>query len=382
MEPDYIFIINNRSGSRKGEEMEKLLHNLDVKTYNMYKLSKSIDSQNELYKLIKKNTVICIAAGDGSISWSCSIIDNLRKDKEFPKICIVPMGTGNDLSRTLGWGIKNLSYHKTIQLLEKIKICLRLDRVSSIDWWEIEYLDYNKKDKKKIKKLPIKMLCYLSFGYDAKITYNYQNDRNSDPEKFNSQLYNKLMYIKHGVGGVLNSSPKVDVKLNCNDKNIDIPLNCKSLKLLNINSAASGVYFWGKMIEEHYDIPKINDNKLEIISSYGLYNLIGLNIGISTVDRLSQSSKIIIDIKEGEFMQIDGEGFEMPKCKIKVSRFKQIPIIIGYKKSLGTEENIKDIDIKIQKAVTEYKKDYFKNNDNYNYDSSDYDDDDNYFKMD
>lgn len=357
MDNNYIFIINYKSGSRKGEEMHKLLNNIGIKTYDMYKLSKSIYIQNKLYNLINNDTIIAICGGDGSISWCCSIIDNLLINKEFPKIVIVPMGTGNDLSRTLGWGIKNLTYHKIMQLLEKIKICQRLDRISKIDWWEIEYLDC---DKEKVKNLPKRMLCYLSFGYDAKITYNYQNDRNKDPEKFNSQIYNKLMYIKYGIRELFNCSSYISVKLDCDNEITPIPSNCRSLKLLNINSAAAGVFFWGDNEEESYNSPKINDNKLEIVSSYGLYNLIGMNIGISSIERLSQSSEIIIDIKKGEFMQVDGEGFEMPKCKIKINRLKQIPIIVGYKESLGTENNIKESNIKVQKAVSHYKKDYFK----------------------
>jgi len=361
MNINYIFLINNKSGSRKGNEMQELIDNIGIKTFNLYKLSQSKDLQEELSKLIDNITIICICGGDGSISWACSIINKCCSI--MPRICVVPMGTGNDLSRTLGWGTKNLSYDKTIQLFEKINICIRLGRISKIDWWNIEYLDC---DPEEVKHLPTKMLCYMSFGYDAKITQHYQADRNRNPEKFNSQLYNKLMYIKHGFTEFFIPSLTINdkIRLSCDGKEMYIPNNCRSLKLLNINSAASGVFFWGDKIEKQYDEPTLNDNQMEIVSSFGVQNLLCQNIGFVEVTRINQSSETIIDIEKGVYIQIDGEGFEMPKCKIKVSRFKQIPIVVGYKKALGIPYMNKTYSI-VQRAVNEYKKDYWRVKDKY-----------------
>jgi len=352
----YIFLINSRSGSRRGADMRDLLISLDIKTYDMYELSKSDFLQIEFSHLIDSNTVVCICGGDGSISWACSIID--KCSTIFPKICVVPMGTGNDLSRTFGWGIKNLSNIKTIQLFEKIKICLKLNRTSKVDWWNIEYLDCNKSD---IQHLPTKMLCYMSFGYDARITHNYQADRNNNPKKFNSQVYNKLMYIKHGLPEFILPSSTIynKIQLKCDGEDTKIPTNCRSLKLLNINSAASGIFFWGNKKDEEYTEPSINDNKMEIVSSFGVHNLVCMNIGLMSVKRINQSTETIIDIEEGVYMQVDGEGFKMPKCKIRVSRFKQIPIVVGYKKVLGIPQMNRTHNT-IQRAITEYKKDYWK----------------------
>ena len=353
----YIFLINNRSGSRRGIDMRELLISMDIKTYDIYKLSKSEELQNELSNIIDRDTVICICGGDGSISWACSIIDKCVL-KIFPKICVVPMGTGNDLSRTLGWGIKNLSKDKTIQLFDKIRICINLGRVSKIDWWNIEYLDC---DKSKVNHMPTKMLCYISFGYDARISHNYQNDRNSNPEKFNSQFYNKLMYIKHGFSEFFIPSTRINdkVKLSCDNKRINVPVNCRSLKMLNINSAASGVFFWGNKVEKQHRVPTISDNRLEIVSSYGVHNLVGMNMGISEIKRISQSSETIVDVEEGVYIQIDGEGFRMPKCKVKINRFKQIPIVVGYKKTLGIP-NMDNTKYIVRQALKLYKKDYFR----------------------
>ena len=356
MDVNYIFLVNNKSGSRRGIKIKELLNELYIPTYDMYNLSKSDELQSELNKLIDSNTVICICGGDGSISWASSIIDKCVT-KIFPKICVVPMGTGNDFSRTLGWGIKNLSDVKLFQLLEKIQICLNLNRVSNVDWWNIEYLDC---DEEEIKHMPTKMLCYLSFGYDAKISQRYQADRNRNPERFNSQIFNKLMYVKHGFTEFIVPSKPINnqVSLTCDGEEMDVPSNCRSLKLLNINSAASGVFFWGNKEEKQYSSPALNDNKLEVVSSFGVHNLVAMNMGLTDIKRIQQSTETVINIEKGVYIQIDGEGFKMPKCRIRVTRYKQLPVVVGYKIPLGIPEMDSSNDT-VTRAIKNYKKDYW-----------------------
>lgn len=46
---------------------------------------------------------ILVAGGDGTIGWILNEI--ARKNiKPIPEVCILPVGTGNDLSRVMGWG--------------------------------------------------------------------------------------------------------------------------------------------------------------------------------------------------------------------------------------------------------------------------------------
>lgn len=49
--------------------------------------------------------MILIAGGDGTV---CSVINFMKTIPEWsktnPPVAILPLGTGNDLSRSLGWG--------------------------------------------------------------------------------------------------------------------------------------------------------------------------------------------------------------------------------------------------------------------------------------
>lgn len=60
---------------------------------------------------------ILVAGGDGTISM---ILNTISKLQRRPPVAILPLGTGNDLSRTLGWGSGHsgsIDFNKVIFLL-------------------------------------------------------------------------------------------------------------------------------------------------------------------------------------------------------------------------------------------------------------------------
>ena len=55
-----------------------------------------------MYKKVP-NLHILACGGDGTVGWILSVIDSLGIHPA-PPVAIMPLGTGNDLSRTLNWG--------------------------------------------------------------------------------------------------------------------------------------------------------------------------------------------------------------------------------------------------------------------------------------
>lgn len=47
------------------------------------------------------NTKLLVCGGDGSVGWLLSVLDKLHFDPR-PPVSVLPLGTGNDLSRSLG----------------------------------------------------------------------------------------------------------------------------------------------------------------------------------------------------------------------------------------------------------------------------------------
>ena len=56
----------------------------------------------ELYKKVP-NVRVLVCGGDGTVGWVLSAMDSLGLSY-FPPVAVIPIGTGNDLARTLGWG--------------------------------------------------------------------------------------------------------------------------------------------------------------------------------------------------------------------------------------------------------------------------------------
>ncbi|CAH2315675.1 diacylglycerol kinase kappa isoform X1 [Pelobates cultripes] len=63
---------------------------------------------------------ILVCGGDGSVGWVLSEIDNLGLHKQC-QLGVLPLGTGNDLARVLGWGSLCDDDAQLLQILEKLE---------------------------------------------------------------------------------------------------------------------------------------------------------------------------------------------------------------------------------------------------------------------
>ena len=188
-----VVLYNSRSGSSLtyGEYFlkaaRKLLHPAQVYDLDQH-------SPNVVIEMFKNvpNLRILVGGGDGTIAWVLHTLWLFYKDEteRIPPIGMVPLGTGNDLSRTLGWGgsldgMCLLSYlwkisQADISYVDKWKISIKSlgnDRLVS------EYVMYN----------------YMSLGCDATICGEIDDARKSHPALFFSQTATRVWYTTFGV---------------------------------------------------------------------------------------------------------------------------------------------------------------------------------------
>ncbi|KAI8803671.1 ATP-NAD kinase-like domain-containing protein [Cladochytrium replicatum] len=180
--------------------------------------------------LEKCRVVIC--GGDGTVGWVLSLIEEVSSEFEArpPSVAIIPMGTGNDLARVLGWG-GGWSWsagggEEVARILEGVVESeeVLLDRwvveieplglseetmeererepphiPSSKSSYSLSALDTN--DQRKPEGTEVKRLLmsnYLSIGADAGIALDFHRARESKPHYFRSRLLNKVWYALFG----------------------------------------------------------------------------------------------------------------------------------------------------------------------------------------
>lgn len=197
-----LVFINPKSGGNQGAKlMQKFQWLLNPR--QVFDLSQSGPKPAlELYKKVN-NMRILACGGDGTVGWLLSVLDELAFNPP-PPVAVLPLGTGNDLARSLGWG-----GGYTDEPISKILSNIRDGEVVQLDRWDLKVeknLNAQKDEGWKEKEdegakddLPINVLNnYFSIGVDAHIALEFHEAREAHPERFNSRLRNKTFYCQAG----------------------------------------------------------------------------------------------------------------------------------------------------------------------------------------
>ncbi|KAG1326948.1 putative Diacylglycerol kinase 4 [Cocos nucifera] len=119
-EAPMVVFVNSRSGGRHGPVLKNRLQELmgeeqvfDLSTvkpsefiqYGLACLEKLADLGDDCAKGTREKLRIMVAGGDGTVGWVLGCLGELfvQNREPVPPIGIIPLGTGNDLSRSFGW---------------------------------------------------------------------------------------------------------------------------------------------------------------------------------------------------------------------------------------------------------------------------------------
>ncbi|XP_066247871.1 eye-specific diacylglycerol kinase [Euwallacea similis] len=279
----------------------------------------------ELFRKVP-NLRVLACGGDGTVGWVLSVIDQIKM-KPAPPVGVLPLGTGNDLARALGWG-----GGYTDEPISKILTNINHSDTVLLDRWclDVETNPNTEQNNDGKDTLPLSVVNnYYSLGVDAHIALEFHEAREAHPEKFNSRLRNKMFYGQMGGKDLLRRKWKglADyVTLECDGN--DITPKLKELRVhaivfLNIASYGGGTKPWSKTMGT--SDPSTEDGLIEVLG-LTTYQLPLLQAGgHGTCITQCRSAKIVTT--KTIPMQVDGEACKLKPSIISISHLNKATML-------------------------------------------------------
>lgn len=268
---------------------------------------------------------VLVCGGDGTIGWVLNTVDKLKLANP-PAIAIFPLGTGNDLARTLGYGSGSDSSEDIGVVMDKID----RSEIVPLDRWKVEVIP-RRHLRIRLPTSTILMNNYLSVGVDALVTYNFHKARESPFYVMSSRIINKLIYFSYGTKDVLERQCQTlnkKLELSMDGKKIELP-EIESVVILNIPYWGAGVRPWDLGVG-HKDFnftPSYSDQKLEVFCVYSSFHIAQMQVGLSEPHRVGQAKEVKIKLYDSVPMQIDGEPWEQHPAEISLKHHSQVPVL-------------------------------------------------------
>ncbi|XP_031357921.1 diacylglycerol kinase theta isoform X3 [Photinus pyralis] len=351
VQPLLIFV-NVKSGGCQGLELISSFRKL-LNPYQVFDLDNGGPLPGLYVFRNIQNYRILVCGGDGTIGWVLQCLDNVGQDSQCssPACAIVPLGTGNDLARVLRWGPGYTGGEDPLNLLRDVIDAeeIRLDRWTVVFHPEDKPDDGNKqvnssgKKRQKLSKLKLTneqikkqvvgastsednsqifvMNNYFGIGIDADLCLDFHNAREENPNKFNSRLHNKSVYVKMGlrkmVGPKMCKDLHKEVRLEVDGKLVELP-QVEGIIILNILSWGSGANPWGPEKEDQFSKPNHWDGMLEVVGVTGVVHLGQIQSGLRSAMRIAQGGHIKIHLHSDIPVQVDGEPWVQSPCDVVV----------------------------------------------------------------
>ncbi|KAH7545241.1 hypothetical protein FEM48_Zijuj01G0072700 [Ziziphus jujuba var. spinosa] len=321
---------------------------------------------NSCAKECREKMRVMVAGGDGTVGWVLGCLGELHKEGRLPvpPVGIIPLGTGNDLSRSFGWG-------GSFPFAWKSAIKRSLSRategaVGRLDSWHIllsmptgeivepphslkhieecaldEVVDLGLEVE---GKLADKVSCYegvfynyFSIGMDAQVAYGFHHLRNEKPYLAQGPITNKLIYSGYtctqgwfftpctshpSLRGLKNILRMYVKKVNCSEwELIPVPSSVRAIVALNLHNYGSGRNPWGHLKPEYLEKrgfveAHVDDGLLEIFGLKQGWHASFVMVELISAKHIAQAAAIRLEIRGGEwknaYMQMDGEPWKQP----------------------------------------------------------------------
>jgi diacylglycerol kinase (ATP) len=285
-----------------------------------------VPTWNSVHAFIVRDPDLRVVAcgGDGTVNWVVSMMDAFfGHDSRRPPLAVIPFGTGNDMSRTLGWGggVSASDIDQAAEILDKIR---KSNMIRHFDVWSLTVARTDITDSQKFQ-----MLNYFSIGVDAEIAVNFEECRQGRCKCcFCCQCMSLACYLPVGTQSAcckrsLRSYCTIDVEMNETRRRL-VPIEKdKTVIFQTIPSMYGGRDPWtaGGM-------RGVDDRVFEVTFQGGACSLGWFKMGCDTGRPCCQGNKASIIVIEPCTYQVDGEGYVLngPGC-FTLERVGSYPMI-------------------------------------------------------
>ncbi len=292
--PQAHFIINPSSGAGAGarlaQHVDRLVGASQVSLLGRCDLSAVISR-------LGPTDVAVACGGDGTASAVAEAIAG--RGPAGPVLGVVPLGTGNDLARALGWSAAGGD-------LPALLAALRVAGRRQLDRWRVEGPGV------------ARSWCnYLSFGVDARVAQRFHELRRRHPQVVRGAVINRSLY---GVLGVQQRTLDLARLVRLSDVSA-LPPWTAVVVLGNIPSYAGGATLARGM--------RCDDGLLEMLAlGHGL----SLGLVMARLRRprlLRRITQLEFDLGHGLAMQVDGEPFTAQPGHYRVVRDRSITVLVA-----------------------------------------------------
>ncbi|NXC12288.1 DGKE kinase, partial [Corythaeola cristata] len=272
----------------------------NLKELKVFDLSKIAPAKAlQLCTLLPCNAVrVLVCGGDGTVGWVLDAIDEMKikgQERYIPQVAILPLGTGNDLSNTLGWGA---GYAGEVPVEQILRNVMEADGIK-LDRWKVQVTNKGYYNLRKPKVFT--MNNYFSIGPDALMALNFHAHREKTPSLFSSRIINKV-----GL-------------LELDGERIELP-NLEGIIVLNIGYWGGGCRLWEGMGDEPYPLARHDDGLLEVVGVHGSFHCAQIQVKLANPVRLGQAHTVRLILKSSKMpMQVDGEPWAQGPCTVTIT---------------------------------------------------------------
>eukprot|EP01134_Creolimax_fragrantissima_P008425 CFRG8425T1 len=333
-----LLFVNPKSGGGSGKRLSnQLIKKMRLHPCQHYQIGAKCNPREGLAQFFGVEHTIVVMGGDGTIGWVMQEMNGFNySSHNRPAIIVIPLGTGNDLGRTLGCGNGVSTLRGVMRILKSVGYS-PADTVS-LDQWSVTISQPRPDTTTANTAIPSCRVRetntavsttryfnnYFSLGLDALVALKFHNGRQRYQFMYNFQYQNLFMYGLHAMGALCTRLDlREDLKLVVDGSLVSIPKGTKSLVLINIPSYAGGIDLWGNKFNKKSDVhlspQKVDDGLIEVVGISGILHGMLMKIGLRTGTRIAQGRVVKLTIEQDIPAQYDGEPFVLTPNEIEVS---------------------------------------------------------------